>query len=232
VDCEPLTAFAPDQAPDAVHAVAWVEDQVRVDFPPLATELGLALRVMLGAGCVTDTVVDCTALAPLPLQVNVYVVSAVSAPVEAVPLTAFAPLHPPEALHEVALLEDQVRVEPAPLATVLGLALRLTVTLGCALTVTVADCTALPPAPLQVSVYVALAVSAPVDCEPLSAFAPDQAPEAVHAVAWVADQFKVALAPLLMALGPTLRLTAGAGAATDTIADCVAVPEAPLQVNV
>jgi hypothetical protein len=35
-----------------------------------------------------------------------------------------------------------------------------------------------------------------------------------------------------MALGPTLRLTAGAGAATDTIADCVAVPEAPLQVNV
>ena len=71
-----------------------------------------------------------------------------------------------------------------------------------------------------------------MDCVPLTALAPVQAPEALHAVAWVADQFKVALAPLLMALGPTLRLTAGACEATETIADCVAVPEAPVQVNV
>ena len=39
-----------------------------------------------------------------------------------------------------------------PLATVLGFALKPTVALGCALTDTVADCTALPPAPVQLSI--------------------------------------------------------------------------------
>jgi hypothetical protein len=40
-----------------------------------------------------------------------------------VPLTASAPLHAPEAEHEVALVEDQVNVEPLPLDTFVGLAL-------------------------------------------------------------------------------------------------------------
>jgi hypothetical protein len=53
----------------------------------------------------------------------------------------------------------------------------------------------------------------------LTAFAPDQAPEAVQAVAFVADQFKVALAPLVIALGPTLKVTVGVGALIDTVAD-------------
>jgi hypothetical protein len=51
----------------------------------------------------------------------------------------------------VALLEDQVRVDALPLLMVLGLALKLTVALG-VLTVTVADCAALPAVPVQVSV--------------------------------------------------------------------------------
>jgi hypothetical protein len=42
---------------------------------------------------------------------------------------------------------------------------------------------ALPPAPVHVSEKVALAVSEPVDCEPLVALEPDQAPEAEHEVA-------------------------------------------------
>ena len=58
----------------------------------------------------------------------------------------------PEAVHEVALLDDQVRVDALPLSIVLGLALKLTVGEGFALTVTVADCAALPPLPVQVSV--------------------------------------------------------------------------------
>lgn len=62
-----------------------------------------------------------------------------------------APDHAPEAAHEVALLEDQVRVDALPLLMVLGLALKLTVALG-VLTVTVADCAALPAVPVQVSV--------------------------------------------------------------------------------
>jgi hypothetical protein len=55
---EPLVPRVPDQPPDAVQEVALVEDQLSVDLPPLATLVGLALNVMLGAGADTDTVVD------------------------------------------------------------------------------------------------------------------------------------------------------------------------------
>jgi hypothetical protein len=79
---------------------------------------------------------------------------------------------------------------------------------------------------------VALAVSAPVDCEPLRALLPDQVPEAVQAVAWVDDHVRVALPPLVIALGPTLRLTVGSGALTETVVDCTALPAGPRQVNV
>jgi hypothetical protein len=77
-----------------------------------------------------------------------------------------------------------------------------------------------------------LAVSAPVDCDPLMGLPPDQAPEAEHAVALVADQFSIALPPLVMALGPTLKTTAGVGDLMDTVADCAALPPAPVQVNI
>jgi hypothetical protein len=49
------------------------------------------------------------------------------------------------------LVADQVRVAAPPLVTVLGLALRMTVG-GGEVTVTVADCAALPPVPVQVNV--------------------------------------------------------------------------------
>jgi len=71
VACEPLTALVPDQAPEAVQEVALVEDQVNVEPLPLATVLGLAAKVTVGAGEVTETVADCAALPPLPLQVRV-----------------------------------------------------------------------------------------------------------------------------------------------------------------
>jgi hypothetical protein len=48
VDCDPLMAL-PDQPPEATHEVALVEDQVRVAAPPLATVLGLAARLTVGA---------------------------------------------------------------------------------------------------------------------------------------------------------------------------------------
>ncbi len=74
-----------------------------------------------------------------------------SAPLEAVPLTALEPDQPPAAVQAVALAEDQVKLEAAPLCTVVGLAARLTVG-AAALTETVVDCVALPPAPVQVRV--------------------------------------------------------------------------------
>ncbi len=63
---------------------------------------------------------------------------------------------------------------------------------------------------------------------------PDQAPEAAHEVAWVADQLKVALAPLATVLGLAFNVTVGAVAVgvAETVTACVAVPPAPLQVIV
>jgi hypothetical protein len=146
-------------------------------------------------------------------------VLALSAPLDWEPLIALLPDQPPEAVQDVAWVDDHVSVDAPPLATVLGVALKLTVAVGCSLTDTVADCAAFPPSPVQVSVKVALAVSAPVDCEPCTAFVPDQAPEAVQALALVADQFNVALPPLVIALGPTLKLTVGVGDLMETVAD-------------
>jgi hypothetical protein len=149
--CEPLIALLPDQPPEAVQAVVLVDDQVSVVAAPLLTVLGAAERLTVGAGVLTVTVADCVALPPLPVQVSPKVALAVRAPVDCEPLTALLPDHAPEALHEVALLETQVKVELPPFATVLGLALRLTVAVGFGLTVTVVDCAALPPGPAQLN---------------------------------------------------------------------------------
>ncbi len=58
MDCEPLAVLVPDQAPVAVQEVAWVADQVNVELAPLATVLGLAVNVTVGAGESIDTVAD------------------------------------------------------------------------------------------------------------------------------------------------------------------------------
>jgi hypothetical protein len=72
VDCEPLAAFEPDQAPEAVQEVAFVVDQLKVELPPLTMELGLAARLTVGAGVgeVTETVAAWIALPPLPVQLS------------------------------------------------------------------------------------------------------------------------------------------------------------------
>ncbi len=71
-----------------------------------------------------------------------------------------------------------------------------------------------------------------MDCEPLVDFAPDQAPEAVQAEVLADDQLKTALPPLVIELGAALRRTLGGGALTETVADWVALPPAPVQVRV
>ncbi len=134
-----------------MQAVALVEDQVNVELPPLATLVGLALSETLGGVAETVTVADWDAEPPAPLHVSVNVVVVVRAEVVRVPLVGSLPVQPPEALQEVAFVEDQVRVEVAPCATVLGLAEIVTAGAG-VVTETVAACTALPPAPVHVSV--------------------------------------------------------------------------------
>ena len=56
-----------------------------------------------------------------------------------------------------------------------------------------------------------MAVSAPVDCEPLMGLEPDQDPEAVHAVALVAAQVSVEPLPLATVLGLATRVIVGTG---------------------
>ena len=156
---------------------------------------------------------------------------ALSAPVGCEPLSDFAPDQAPEAVHAEALVDDQLKVALPPLVIELGLALKRT--LGeAALTETVADWVALPPAPVQVRLKVELAVSAPVDCEPLTDLAPVQAPDAAQAVAFAETQVNVALAPLAIALGPTLNCTVGVGDLTDTVVAWVAEPPGPVHVKV
>jgi len=71
VDWEPLTSLLPVQEPDAEHDVAFAEDQTKVELPPVITEPGEARRLTVGAGDFTETVADCAALPPVPVQVNV-----------------------------------------------------------------------------------------------------------------------------------------------------------------
>jgi hypothetical protein len=98
-------------------------------------------------------------------------------------------------------------------------------------TVTVADCDAEPPAPVQVRVNIVVAARAEVVCEPPVGSDPLQPPDAMHDVAPVDDQVNVDIAPLCAVLGLAERLTAGAAGVTETVADCIALPPAPVQVS-
>jgi hypothetical protein len=71
------------------------------------------------------------------------------------------------ALHDVALVEDQVSADVCPESIEAGLADRLTVGGagggGEPLTVTVTDCWTLPPPPVQLNENVVLLASGPTD---------------------------------------------------------------------
>ena len=75
----------------------------------------------------TVTVTLCCAVPPVPLQLSVKSVVLESALVVVFPDVGLLPLQPPEALHDVAFVEDHVRVEVPSTFTAVGLALRLTV---------------------------------------------------------------------------------------------------------
>src|SRR3984893_10590437 len=117
-------AFAPANVPPvAVHEVALVELQVSADAPPLAIVVGFAVSVAVGLGAMVTVAVAAVLVPPVPVHVREDVVFAVSAPVDWLPLVAFAPANvPPVAVHEVALVELQVNVDVPPLAIVVGLA--------------------------------------------------------------------------------------------------------------
>ena len=140
-------------APEEVQDVAFVEDQVSVDDPPLVTDGGVAARDTMGAGGDTVTVADALWVPPDPVQERLKVLVLVNAPVVWLPDVALAPDQPPEALQEVAFVEDHASVVDAPLATDVGFAAIDTVGAGggggVPETVTAADVLAVPPEPVQ-----------------------------------------------------------------------------------
>ena len=146
-----------------------------------------------------------------------YVVVAVSDPVEVLPLVACAPLQPPDAVHEVASIALQFRVAALPVVTLCGFALSVTTGAGVVPVVTVTDVVALlmPPAPAHDSVKLAVAVRAPVDLLPFVATVPLQAPEAVHDVAFVEVQLMVEAAPDVIVGGEAPSDIVGAAVVAD-----------------
>ncbi|MFO1427735.1 MAG: hypothetical protein U1F11_12350 [Steroidobacteraceae bacterium] len=150
---------------------------------PFATVVGLAVSVTVGTGGSTVTAAFALAVPPGPVQlkVNVVVPGAARAPLVALPLVALLPFHPPLAVQLVAFVEFQASCVEAPLATLAGDA--VSVTVGSGVTVTVALVLFEPPTPLQLSVKVVSAVSAALAALPLTPLEPVQPPEAVQAVA-------------------------------------------------
>lgn len=103
------------------------------------------------------------------------------------------PVHAPLAVHEVTLVVDHIKVVVLPNAIEVGVADKVTVGVcaGGACTFTLTDALALPPAPLQVRVYIVVACNVPVPVVPDKFIAPDQAPEAMQLVASVLDHVNV-----------------------------------------
>jgi hypothetical protein len=70
VDSSPEVSLSPDQPPEAVQVVAFVEDQVSIENPPLVTDVGFAASDTVGAGGNTVTATVALALPPEPVQVR------------------------------------------------------------------------------------------------------------------------------------------------------------------
>jgi hypothetical protein len=83
----------------------------------VVTVLGDALNVTVGAVEDTTTSVDCEREPPGPVQVKVKLVVAISGGVVALPLTGFAPLHPPEAMQLCASVALHSKVAAVPIST-------------------------------------------------------------------------------------------------------------------
>ena len=186
-------------------------------------------------GFVMFTVTEAAKLPPPPVQVRVNVVAALSALVIALPLGGSFPLHPPEAVHAVALVELHLSVVAAPLTTEVGLAVSVIVggRVATAVTVTVEVAGVVPAPPVQVSVKLVVAFSGPVLALPLVGSAPLQPPEAVHAVAFAELHIRVAALPICTVMGFAFSVAVG-GAVTVIVTAAVAgeVPVAPAQLSV
>ena len=131
--------------------------------------------------------------------------------------TVFEPDQSPDAVQVVALVDVQLKVEEPPDVTLEGVAVRVTVGAGFAVTDTNVNAEAVPSGPVQVRVYVFSDVRIPVDSLPFKAFAPDQSPDAVQEVASVVVHVIVAAVPDRTVPGLTVITTVGGAALTTAV---------------
>ncbi len=115
----------------AVQLVALVVFQVSVADAPLATLVGLALRLTVGNGN-SETLAVALAVPPVPVQESLKLVAAVIAALVAVPERDLVPLQPAdagvaEAVQLVAFVELHISDVVPPLATLVGVAVNDTV---------------------------------------------------------------------------------------------------------
>jgi hypothetical protein len=71
VDCDPFIDCVRDQPPVVEQDVAFFTVQLSIALVPLATLLGDADSVIVGAAEFTDTVTDWAAVPPGPVQLSV-----------------------------------------------------------------------------------------------------------------------------------------------------------------
>ena len=186
---------------------------------PLAIVDGIAVRVTVGGdGGRTVTFTDCVESPPAPVQVNAKAEFAVRAPVVAVPDGALVPLQLPDAVQDVALVDDQVRTPEDPDMTDDGVTVSVTVGAsgaggGC-VTLARTVCPAEPPAPEQLKEYEVEAESVPVDSVPAKLLEPLQPPDATQSDALVDDQVRLAEPDFWTVSGATVSETAGGGGTT------------------
>jgi hypothetical protein len=229
----PPTDLTPLQPPEAEQEVALLLDHFKVAVPPGSTVLGLVLSFTTGGKAVTVTVVDWVTNPPAPRQVKSYSVVLESEPVDQDPLVATEPFQPPLAEQEVAFFAVQESVALDPAVTVDGVADKTRPGVG-AMTTTSTDCEALPPGPLQVSVYREFLLSGAVAALPLVARVPFQAPDAVQEVALVLLHCNVAALSTGTVSSAAFRVTVGSGSTPVDIRSVIEVsPEAdsPQAVN-
>jgi hypothetical protein len=130
-----LSRFWITLTPDSAGA------DVKFNFPPEGVPLAATVTVTLAW----------EEVAFAPAQVSEYAVVLVGDTTK-VPVVACAPVHPPEAVHEVALVDDQLKIELPPAGMLLAVSDKVTVGVGTAATVTVAETRAeVPLVPAQVS---------------------------------------------------------------------------------
>jgi hypothetical protein len=176
----------------------------------------------------TVSVAEVTLLVPPgPLQLNEYVVLALTAPVDCVPLSGNAPLQPSDAKHAAALLEPQVSMDVSPGAITDGLTINVAV--GTTLTTAVAD--EVPPGPLQANENVAADATGPVPWLPLRPTEPPHAPAAVHDEAFTEVHVKVAAPPLTTAAGAAVKVIVGKGMMLTAVTAGALLPPTPVQIS-